>query len=481
MDPANDPLAIRDQYIRAYRRMADRSGYNPMAEQVYGQLTTGNRPTASPVLEIVRGILSTYVGQQLGQRKMDYAEAERQRMRDEALADEQRRRAANFEDRAGLFGIEHGMKVADALRDPSKYVQPTAAQAGNLDTIAGLIASNPEFQRAAKADPTFPTRAIRSVAAPNAELGLLGMTPYQKPIEVNKNSSIFNPMTGTWTAPPGGGASLDYKDRTRHLANGKEQFEVSYDGGKTWKAVGEPAPRWQSRSDTDGAGSDLATQKEITDMVSEFLTTITPDYGTGSLVKEVPAELRATGLAVAARATLLLDSGEALTVPEAVAVAIDDFKTAKLLPAGPTDRPFPEDVVFPKRGPASGPGTKAISSTGVPFTQPAGTGAAAAPSGPVAPPAAGPGSLLSPARPAVGAGHGDTKIQGSVATPKSQRFFDDINPLANPLIVPTRSGPNLWDYVVDGKTFRMSGTDGAPIRRSDLTGERQVPAAHVSP
>lgn len=489
MDTTFDPLTIRDQFVRAYRAMNraqpayNPPAYNPMDETLFSQFSTQSHPTASVPLEIIRGILSAYVGRKIGQSKLDYAEAERQRLRDEAQADFDRRRRAEFQDRAGLAGIEHGMKVAEDLRDPTKFVQPTAGQVANMETVSRLFGTNPEFQRAASADPSFPARAIRSTMAANPELGLFGAVPFQKPIEVNKNSVIWDPMKGQWITPPCSGPTIDYKDRTRHLADGKEQFEVSYDGGKSWKAVGEPAPRWQQRSDADtpGAGIDLSTQKEINDLVTQFLTVTTPEYGTGSLIKEVPAELRATGLAVAARATGLLDRGEAMTVPEAVAVAIDDFKKANLIPMGPTDRPFPEEVVFPKPGPSAGTGTTgSVSSTGVQLTKPAGTGTRApAVTAPLAPPPAAPGSFFRPARPDLGIGHGGQPIVGSPKADKG-RFFQDANPLADPLVQGRQIGPDLWEYTVSGRTYQIQGTGGTPMRRSTLTGEPYTPAAKVS-
>lgn len=525
----NDPIAISERYKTAYGAYdrARRQSYSPYDEGLFSRFTQGP-PTPSILGEVARGALTALAARRLGDARLAYEEDERRRQREEAMADWQTQREALQRDRLGVLGLEHGLKFAETAADPTKFAM-TPAQRGNVDTVTGLMTTNPEFQRATDADPSFPTRAVRSVVSPNPELGLPGLQPrtdksdrYLYRAKDGYRYGLFDP-SGTLLADLGAAPPKD-------VGGGVSSSPVMYQtpqGGYRWGLVDDAGNlvrdlRAATEKELGDQHDPLAPQKLINDVVSGYFGKTTIDVATGNRVTEIPAEARKAALGVASRAKVLLDAGKVSSATEAALTALDEFEQQGLVPVGPTDRRFPLNSVYGLTPPQfanlrtvgglfeTNPEFQRAARTDPTFpsraTQsimsPPVDGAMLAPDNqwyvrdPSRPgkylhvgddsrqpsPGSGPPPPVSSRAPTPepGSGHGDREVVGYPRADKG--LFFERDRFADPLVFARPiGGSDLWEYEVNGRVYRLRN-GGQPMRRSLLTGERgKQPFVPVSP
>lgn len=328
-----DPVALRDAYIQAYRMRQPTQAaptFNPMDAALFGQFSQG-QPTTSPIGEIARGILAAYVGRRMGRDQLAYDDAQRQREREEARQEWDRRQEATLKHELGLFGTKQAFERASQLNDPEKFLPMTPAMRGNVETVTGLFASNPEFMRAAKDDPTVPLKAVRSVTSPNPELGLFGAQPFYKPVELSKDANLVHPVTGELIAS--GPKGVEYKERTQLTADGMEFKEFSLDGGASWQQFGDVVPRWKDDAAGKGGGVDLQIQKELSDLVDGRIGVWTQDPNDSfKTIRAVPPELQDLKLYLTGRATNILNENPGMPAAIAVKIAYDEAEVSGIIP-----------------------------------------------------------------------------------------------------------------------------------------------------
>lgn len=332
-----DPVALRDAYIQAYRMRQPTPAaptFNPMDAALFGQFSQGP-PTTSPIGEIARGLLAAYVGRRMGRDQLAYDDEERQKRRDEEFADWDRQRAALQRDRLSLFGLESGMKFGETVADPTKF-HLTPAMRGNLDVIGRELATNPEYRRATESDPSFPLRALRSVASTNEGLGLTGATPYRDPIKFGKGDTAYDLNSGQWITPPGGAVVTDLiTTPTMYQTEGGEyRFGFFSERGQLVKDLRAATAKeiWFEKELGDG-GVDLQIQKELSDLVDGRIGVWTQDPNDPlKTIRAVPPELQDLKLYLTGRATNILNENAGMPAAIAAKIAYDEAEVSGLIP-----------------------------------------------------------------------------------------------------------------------------------------------------
>lgn len=198
--------------VRTFRRGRP-PAFDPALEAVFSR-AVAPRPTASPAGAVLKGILGVLAGQRLAEARQQSLEEEQRRA--EQASQAARRQA--LEDAFRLESLQSGLKTAGELLDPRGFEIPPS-QVQNMRVVTGLFGS-PAFIRGQINDPTFLSRALATVSAPNQALRITGAKPRFRPLVLTRGASVYVPGEGLIKPPE------MYRPRRRELAYENERGEI---------------------------------------------------------------------------------------------------------------------------------------------------------------------------------------------------------------------------------------------------------------